>query len=78
MKTTFEKLEPFDLFENDIGQLMVKGFGIFWNTGLIIKCPEDSRGRFYMEEDAPVVHLYTFKGAGSASVEELAAQIKAK
>lgn len=78
MRTTFGDLEPFDLFENLSGQLMVKGYGIWWNTGLVIKCPEDSRGRFHMEEDEPVVHLYTFKGAGSASVEELAAQIKAK
>ena len=49
MKTTFEKLEDGDLFRNGDNQIMVKGFGVFWNTARIIECPEGSVGRFYVK-----------------------------
>ena len=57
MKTTFEKLEDGDLFRNGDNQIMVKGFGVFWNTGRIIECPEGSAGRFYVKADEPVFRL---------------------
>ncbi len=57
MKTTFEKLEDGDLFRNGDNQIMVKGFGVFWNTGRIIECPEGSVGRFYVKADEPVFRL---------------------
>jgi len=57
MKTTFEKLNDCDIFRNADGQIMVKGFGIWWNTGKIIHCPEGSVGRFYVKPNAPVFRL---------------------
>ena len=36
---------------------MVKGHGVFWNTGRIIECPEGSVGRFYVKADEPVFRL---------------------
>ena len=59
MKTTFEKLNDCDIFRNADDQIMVKGFGIWWNTGKIIHCPYDSVGRFYVEPDEPVLRLST-------------------
>lgn len=57
MKTTFEKLKDCDIFRNADDQIMVKGFGIWCNTGKIIHCPYDSVGRFYVEPDEPVLRL---------------------
>ena len=54
MKTTFEKLKAGDKFRNEYGQIMVKGYGIWWNTGKIIYCDEGSVGRFYVKADDPV------------------------
>ena len=57
METTFEKLNDCDVFRNEDGQIMIKGYGIWWNTGKIIHCPEDSVGRFYVKADEPVFRL---------------------
>ena len=57
MKTTFENLEDGDLFRNKDDQIMVKGHGVFWNTGRIIECPEGSVGRFHVKANEPVFRL---------------------
>lgn len=57
MKTTFEKLNDCDVFRNEDGQIMIKGYGIWWNTGKIIHCPEGEIGRFYVKADTPVTRL---------------------
>ena len=57
MKTTFEKLNACDVFRNEEGQIMIKGYGIWWNTGKIIHCPEGEIGRSYVKADEPVTRL---------------------
>ena len=57
MKTTFEELEVGDKFRNEYGQIMVKGHGVWWNTGKIIYCDEGSVGRYYVEANEPVFKL---------------------
>ena len=59
METTFEKLNDCDVFKNEDGQIMMKGYGIWWNTGKIVHCPEGSVGRFYVKADEPVTRLST-------------------
>tara|TARA_Y100000385_G_scaffold84209_1_gene86336 strand:+ start:64 stop:264 length:201 start_codon:yes stop_codon:yes gene_type:complete len=57
METTFEKLEPNDLFANEYGQIMVKGYGVWFNTGKIVYCDEGDIGRYYVKADAPVTKI---------------------
>ena len=57
MKTTFEKLDPCDLFANEHGQIMVKGYGIWVNTGKIVYCDEGDVGRYYVDAGAPVTRI---------------------
>jgi len=67
MKTTFEKLEAGDLFANEHGQIMVRGYGVWFNTGKILYCNEvavayhsvvcGDMGRYYVEADAPVTKI---------------------
>ena len=58
METTFEKLNDYDVFTTEGGQIMEKGHGIWWNTGRMIHCPEGSVGRFYVKADEPVTRLF--------------------
>jgi len=57
MKTTFENLEVGDLFANEHGQIMVRGYGVWFNTGKIVYCDEGDIGRYYVEADAPVTKI---------------------
>ena len=57
METTFEKLEPNDLFANEYGQIMVKGYGVWFHTGKIVYCDEGDVGRYYVEANAPVTRI---------------------
>ena len=57
MKTTFEKLEVGDLFANEYGQIMVRGYGVWFHTGKIIYCDEGDVGRYYIKADAPVTKI---------------------
>ena len=57
METTFKNLEPNDLFANEYGQIMVKGYGVWFYTGKIVYCDEGDVGRYYVEADARVTKI---------------------
>ena len=57
METTFKNLEVGDLFANEHGQIMVRGYGVWVHTGKIVYCDEGDVGRYYVEADAPVTRI---------------------